>query len=94
MLDSNRRDGRADREDREEYYRQGNGNGANVYIGTELIKVIDRFKEVGDYNTRSEASNELARLIKQTNLLLRDPDDLGEWGGKFVSMSRENDRRR
>ena len=73
--------------DEKEYYQQGKGKGANVYIGKELIKVVDRFMEVGDFGTRSEASNELARLIKQYNYFLREQEEEQvEWGGRHFSM--------
>lgn len=77
------------------YYQQGNGHGANVYIGVELIEVVERFQDIGDYSTRCEASNALARLLKETNFLLQfgpgsEPDLMeSEWGGGYFGMDNQ-----
>lgn len=84
-----------------ERYEKGRGRGANVHIGIELIEVIERFKDAGNYATIGEASSELGKLLQKHNLILREPDqqepldarqeeESGEesgWGGKYASMS-------
>lgn len=67
---------------------RGNGDGGEMtYIDAELIEVIERFQELGDFSTRRRASRELARALKDSNFLLRSQDTGSKWGGDFLSMS-------
>ncbi|EMA06865.1 hypothetical protein SAMN05443574_105295 [Haloarcula vallismortis] len=61
---------------RKERAENGRGKGTRVYVGVELLDVLERFQDIGDYNTMREASDELGKLLKRYNLLLEDPSSL------------------
>ncbi|WP_157744165.1 hypothetical protein [Halopenitus persicus] len=59
---------------RKERAENGRGKGTRVYVGMELLDVLERFQEIGDYSTMREASDELGRILKRYNVLLEDPE--------------------
>jgi len=50
----------------------GRGKGTRVYVGTELLEVLENFQDMSDYSTMRKTSDELAKLLKKHNLFLRD----------------------